>query len=259
MFMIHATGGPRVHRLAAELRERIALGDYGEQGALESEGELGRRHGVSRITVRRALENLRDEGLVTSRKGSGWYVSSGSFGQQLALGTFAHAESAITAAGGSVSRTVLGYAFEPCPEPIAAILGVERETEALRVSAVRHASGSPLDAVTEWVPAQLAAAISRRDVVSPGIWASILTQGHRIAVVRQSIAAVEATENVAESLGVDVGAPLLHVRRLAVDPDQRALALADHRYLGHRFRLDVEFRGWPATSSTEPPGMTTVL
>lgn len=242
----------------AELRERIALGDYGAGGAIESEAELGTRYGVSRVTVRRALENLRDEGLVASRKGAGWFVSRSSFGQQLALGTFQHAESAIEAAGVDVRRTVLEYAFVRCPAPIATLLGSQPEADVLRVSSVRRTSGTPLDAVTEWVPAELAAPISRQAAESPGIWASILGLGHPIALVRQSIAAAEATAATADILAVPLGAPLLHVRRVALDAGGRALALSDHRYVGHRFRLDVEFRGWPATNATEPPGVTQI-
>ncbi len=249
------TGGPRVQQLLAELRDRVALGDYGVEGALESEAELGNRYGVSRITVRRALENLRDEGLVASRKGAGWFVARSSFGQQLAVGTFQHAESAIEQAGATLSRTVLAYAFVACPASVAAVLAVDAGAETLRVSSVRRTAGTPLDAVVEWVPAELAAPISRQDAESPGIWASILGLGHQIALVRQSIAAAEATSSTAKSLEVPLGAPLLHVRRVAHDPNESPLALSDHRYVGHRFRLDVEFRGWPATSATEPPGV----
>src|SRR5258706_6309320 len=92
--------GSRFQWLASELRERVSLGDFGRSGALESEAELGTRYGVSRVTVRRALEQLRDEGLVAARRGSGWYVGSGaSFGQSLALGSFQHARSPVTEAG----------------------------------------------------------------------------------------------------------------------------------------------------------------
>ena len=247
-----------MQHLLAELRERIALGDYGPEGALESEADLGRRYEVSRITVRQALERLRDEGLVSSRKGAGWSVTRSAFGQQLALGSFQHAASALEAAGVAVSRAVLEYAFVRCPGPVGIVLGVEANSDVLRVSSVRRTSGTPLDTVTEWLPAALAGPISRSDAEHPGIWASILGQGHRIVLVRQSIAAVEATSTTAPILAVPIGAPLLHVRRIAVDGDGRILALSDHRYVGHRFRLDVEFRGWPATSATEPPGVTQV-
>ncbi|HEX8928153.1 MAG TPA: GntR family transcriptional regulator, partial [Actinomycetota bacterium] len=76
---------------------------------------------MSRVTVRRALERLRDEGLVTARRSSGWYVSSGtSFGQALALGRFQHAGSAVAEAGLALTRRVTDYGYQPAPSDVAA-------------------------------------------------------------------------------------------------------------------------------------------
>ncbi|MEV4539771.1 GntR family transcriptional regulator [Asanoa sp. NPDC049518] len=246
--------GPRFEAVAAELRERIALGDFAASGALESEAELGRRYEVSRVTVRKALERLRDEGLIAARRGAGWYVRSGtSFGQTLALGSFRHARSAVADAGLALTRTVTGYEYRPAPPDVAALL--RTSGEALRVRAVRLAGGNPLDVVTEWVPLEFASPVSRADAEEPGAWETLRRQGHDIDVVRQSIAATAATESVARGLDTTTGAPVLLVRRLAVRADGTPLALSEHRYLGHRFRLEVEFRGGPGT---EPPGVTPV-
>jgi GntR family transcriptional regulator len=251
--------GPRFEVVAAELRERVALGDFGSSGALESEAELGRRYGVSRVTVRRALERLHEEGLVAARRGSGWYVVSGtSFGQKLALGTFQHAGSAIAEAGLAVTRKVTGYEYRAVPPDVAALLQVSPGAEGLRVRAVRYAGRNPLDVVTEWVPLHWATPVSRADAEDPGVWETLRYQGHHIDVVRQSIAASAAGDSVAPLLQTSAGTPVLLVRRLALLPDARPLALSEHRYLGHRFRLEVEFRGGPATASTEPPGVTAV-
>jgi len=251
--------GNRFQRVAAELRERIALGDFGRSGALESEAEFGARYGVSRVTVRRSLEQLRDEGLVAPRRGSGWYVVSGaSFGQALALGSFLHAQSAVTEAGLPLVRKITGYGYRPTPDAAARLLGLPRGTEALHVQAVRHAGSSPLDLVTEWVPLEFAAPVSPAEAEDPGLWETLRRHGNLVDLVRQSIAATAASESVAGLLDVRVGTPLLLVRRLALLADGRPLALSEHRYLGHRFRLDVEFRGWPGTLAAEPPGLTPV-
>jgi GntR family transcriptional regulator len=253
------TSGPRFEQVAAELRERIALGDYARSGALESEAELGRRYEASRVTVRRALERLRDEGLVTARRGSGWYVVSGaSFGQTLALGSFQHARSAVADAGLVLTRRVTGYEYRPAPSDVSTLLHISPGDEALRVRAVRHAGRNPLDVVTEWVALRFATPVSRADAENPGVWETLRRQGHHIELVRQSIAATAASDSVAPLLETVVGTPLLLVRRVAVLAGGQPLALSEHRYLGHRFRLEVEFRGGPATAATEPPGVTAV-
>lgn len=240
--------GPRFQQLASELRERIALGDYARSGALDSEAELARRYSVSRVTVRRALEDLRDQGLITARKGSGWYVVSGvSFGQSLALGTFRHAKSAVTV---PLSRRVHAYSFEQAPPDVARLLEIAPGSEALRIRAVRHAGKSPLDVVVEWVPLAFGAPVSRAEAEEPGVWETLRRHGHTIDLVRQSITATAASDTTASLLETQPGTPLLLVRRLAIG--QTPLALSEHRYLGHRFRLDVEFRGWP---SPDPPGI----
>ncbi len=249
--------GSRFAQVAAELRDRIALGDYDRSGALESEAELGRRYGVSRVTVRRALERLRSEGLIAARRGSGWYVMTGtSFGQALALGSFQHARSAVAEAGLKLERRVVAYDYRAVPDDVGRLLDLPPGSEGLHIRSVRTTDGNPLDVVVEWVPLALAAPVSRADAEAPGVWETLRRHGHTVELVRQTIAAAAATETVAGLLDVPVDTPVLLVRRLAVDPGGRPIALSEHRYLGHRFHLEVEFRGWPGTSATEPPGMT---
>ncbi len=85
--------------LADTLRERIG---GGVRGALPSEAELGREYGVSRVTVRRALELLRDEGLVAARQGVGWFVVVDPVRQS--LGRVTTIEAALEAAGADAAR-----------------------------------------------------------------------------------------------------------------------------------------------------------
>jgi GntR family transcriptional regulator len=247
----------RFGQLSQELRSRIALGEFGDSGALESEAELGRRYAVSRVTVRRALEELRRQGLVESRRGAGWFVAGSSFHQTLALGTFRHASSAVSEAGKEVVRRVVEFGYRPAPPAVAAGLGIGAEEPALFGRSVRTVDDVPLDLVHEWVPSRAAGHLSHDDAEGTGIWASLQRHGHRIASVRQTITAAVTTDTDAGLLEVDAGTPLLLVRRIALEDDGAPLALSDHRYLAHRFSLEVEFRGRP-TATTETPGLRTV-
>jgi GntR family transcriptional regulator len=245
--------GARFRQIADDLRERIALDDVGSGGAVESEAELGHRYAASRMTIRKALEILRDEGLVESRKGAGWFASGTAFHQRIALGTFRHAASAVTSAGQQLERRIVSFAFEPSPDHVAHILGIDAGAEALHCRSVRSVDGVPLDRSTEWVAAVRAARLSRADAAAPGIWQSLHRSGSAIASVSQRITAGVAGELDCTLLGAAPGAPLLLIRRIATGLDG-ALALSDHRYLAHRFSLEVEFNGWSGIADT-PPGL----
>ena len=78
----------RYHEIAAVLRERVQAGQFLAGRLLPSESELSTEFAVSRVTVRRALEVLREEGLVNARQGFGWFVASDPVSQSLGrLGT----------------------------------------------------------------------------------------------------------------------------------------------------------------------------
>ena len=145
----------RFAAIAHDLRERVALGDIGAHGALESESELCARYGVSRPTVRRALETLRDEGLVTARHGAGWFLTGTAYHQRLALGTFRHAGSALAESGATVCREVADFSFLPAPVPVAAVLRIPAGASVLHVRSVRQVDGEALDVAHEWVPQEL--------------------------------------------------------------------------------------------------------
>jgi len=249
----------RYREVAADLRDRIAMGETGAGGSLPSEADLCARHGVSRMTIRRALEQLRDEGLLASRPGAGWFVRGSAIRQPVALGSFTHAASA-AASIGDVRRRVVEFGYRTMQSLNADENGPgPGETgpfgEVLYVRSVRLTDGQPLDAVHEYVPAAVAAPVSRSDAETPGLWESLSRTGQQIAKVRQMITAGVAGPGDAELLGVQAGTPLLLIQRLALDPAGLLLARADHRYLAQRFSLTVEFTGWTAAAATEPPGL----
>ena len=65
----------RYREIAEDLRQRVGRGDLAAGSLLPSESELSAEYAASRITIRKALELLREEGLVDSRQGFGWFVA----------------------------------------------------------------------------------------------------------------------------------------------------------------------------------------
>jgi GntR family transcriptional regulator len=228
--------------VADALRTRIAGGHV---GPLPSEAELGAEFGVSRVTVRRALEALRDEGLVTSRKGAGWFVAVDPVRQP--LGRVTTVEAALEAAGARASRRVLEYVFEAAPPDVAKVLGLTADDEVLRVTRVNLADDDPFAMVTVWVPAALGAHLSRADVERSTFYELLPRLGVEPGRVVQTITAVSANRQEARRLGVPSGSALLACRRVTYDRDGHAVIVAEHRYAAHRTAFEVEF---PFTQTT---------
>jgi GntR family transcriptional regulator len=239
--------------LATALRERIGAGRYGAGGALESEAELGRLFAVSRVTVRRALEELRREGLLASRKGAGWFVACDPVRQ--ALGRVATIESALAEAGIEPSRRVLAFSFEEAPADVAAALALAPGAEVLRVRRLNLAGEEPFAIVTVWVRAELGAELSRADVERATFYDLMPLRGVELSSATQTINAVAADRDEARLLNVSLGSPLLACRRVTRDRDGRAVLVSDHRYPGHRTLFEVEFPHLAAGTAWGPSGL----
>jgi GntR family transcriptional regulator len=226
----------RYLELADALRDRIVAG---ASGALASEAEVGREFGVSRVTVRRALELLRDEGLVTARQGVGWFVAVDPVRQS--LGRVTTVEAALEAAGARAERRVLEFAFEPAPPDVAKALDLPVDGEVLRATRLNLADGEPFAVVTVWVAAELGRHLSRAAVERSTFYDLLPLHGVEPHRVVQTITAVAADAATAARLAVTAGAPLLAVRRVTYDRQGDAVIVAEHRYAAHLTALDVEF------------------
>jgi GntR family transcriptional regulator len=251
--MIDYRTGVRYLTLADALRARLTAGRYGAGGSLPSEATLGREHGVSRVTVRRALELLRAEGLVTSRQGAGWFVATDPVRQS--LGRFTTVEAALQAAGAAPARRILSFRYEPAGGHVAPALALADGDEVLRVRRLTTAGDEPFGVVTVWVPGDLGAPLSRADVEASTFYDLLPRHGTPLARSEVTIAAAGADPADAKLLGVRSGAPVLACRRITFATDGRPVVLSEHRYPGDRTVFEVELPHLGPATATGPPGL----
>jgi GntR family transcriptional regulator len=244
------TDSLRYRQVADGIRRRIGAGDY-PSGALETEAELCRLFAVSRITVRKALELLKGEGIVVSRKGSGWRVAVDPLRQ--VLGSFPTVEAAMRDDGHDFRRRVLEFTYEPVPVDVARRLGLAAGDDVLKVRRLNYADEHVFDVVTTWVPADIGAPLSRADVEGHGVFGSLRLHGVATGDVQQSVTAALATPEDATALGVQAGSPVLVVEQMTQDTTGRPIKFSEHRYPAHRIHLEVRIPGAAATA--EPPGL----
>lgn len=236
----------RYQEIAQALRLRVVREGPGQ--VLPSESELSSEFGASRVTVRRALEVLRSEGLVESRQGFGWFVAAAPVRQHLGrLGTI---EEHVASSGGLPTREILQFAFVEAPARVAERLGTP---QVLRVKRRNLADGMPFAVVTVWCPADLGQALSRRDVERTPFYDLL---GLELRGATQTIGADAATDDDAQLLDVPVGSPVVRCERLTTTVDGRPVLLSEHRFPAHRTEFVVDLPH--AAPSLVPSGLRLV-
>lgn len=239
---------PKYQSIAGALRARIAAGEFAAGRLLPSESELGRDYAASRMTVRRALEALREEGLVDARQGLGWFVAADPVQQSLGrLGTI---ESQLAEAGRRSERRVLDFGFVAAPARAAAVLGPGRVLEVRRVNLV---DGVPWARVTVWCPERLATRLSLTDVERTTFHELLDVE---LAGATQTISAGAVSSDDAAVLDVPVGSPALVCERITRAADGTAVLLADHVFPGHLSQFVVELAS--VDRSVAPSGLRLV-
>ena len=238
----------RYRAIAADLRARMASGELAAGGVLPSEAELSSRYDASRVTVRRALELLREEGLIESRQGFGWFVIADRLRQNLArLGTI---EGQLSAAGVTPERRVLDFAYVVASRPVRAVLRVD---QVLQVRRLNLADGQPFARVTVWCPAVLAAELSRADVERSPFYELLPVP---LGGATQTIGAAAADRADAALLAVPIGSPVLRCERVTTDVDGRPVLMSEHVFPGHRTEFLVDLPH--VSQSMAPTGLRLV-
>lgn len=222
----------RYRSIADAVRARIAGGEFVPGRVLPSESELSETYAASRVTIRRALETLRSEGIVESRQGFGWLVSAEPLRQDLSrLGTM---ERQLVAAGIDSARRIESFGFVVAPQRVRDLLG---EREVLEVRRVHLADGEPFARVTVWCPSSFGADLSRADVER----ASFLEQlPVTLGGATQTIGADTVSTDDAVLLGVPAGSPVLVSERITRDDTGRPVLVSEHVFPAHRTRFVVE-------------------
>jgi GntR family transcriptional regulator len=222
----------RYRAIADELRERVGAGEFGAGRLLPSESELSSSFRVSRVTVRKALELLRDEGLIDARQGFGWFVSTDPVRQPLArLGTI---EEQLAELGRSSERRVVSFGFVPASPRVRQVLGA---ASVLEVRRLNLADGEPFARVTVWCPEDLGAGLSRSDVERSPFYELV---GVQIGSATQSIGAVAAGPEDAKLLAVPVGSPMLRCERVTRDQDDHPVLVSEFLFPAHRTEFVVD-------------------
>jgi GntR family transcriptional regulator len=233
---------PLYYRLESILRGAIESREYRVGQNLPSERELGEQYGVSRITVRRALETLEREGLV--RRGRG--RSGGTFvlDRPALLRKRVRIGSLDRVAGRQVSNIkIFTFDVRPCDHETGSLLGLAPDEDVRYVERLISTADGPVAYVRNFVPLHIGAKIKRKEL-SATFLRDVLTKHHGVAFaeVQDDVEAYLAESRVATLLKIRSGSPLLRITRLFIGPDGRPVALTI-LLISSKYRMAVTFPG----------------
>lgn len=232
--------GAKAQRVYLSLRDQITGGSLSDGDSLPGEQRLAENFGVSRVTVRRALDALAGTGLIERRAGSGTRVRrpDDATDKPVAM-NFSTLMPQLVEMGQSTTARLLSFSYGKAPEFIARAMGLSDEDEVQIATRVRSAQDTPFSHLTTYVPAGIARNYSEDDLASQPLFALLERSGVEIEEAHQSVSATLAGPEVAEALGIAVGSALLSLRRVVRDVNGNGVEYLSGLYRPDMFRLEM--------------------
>ncbi|MFI0909145.1 GntR family transcriptional regulator [Streptomyces abikoensis] len=227
---------PLYFQLSQQLEAAIERGELAPGSLLGNEIELAGRLGLSRPTVRQAIQSLVDKGLLVRRRGVGTQVVHSQVKRPLELSSL---YDDLEEARQKPATRVLRRVVEPATARVAAALGVAEGADVLLVERLRLAHGEPMAALRNHLPVELLD-LDDEALERTGLYRLMRMAGITLHSARQTIGARAASLAEGELLAEPEGAPLLTMERTTFDDTGRAVEFASHLYRASRYAFDFQ-------------------
>lgn len=238
---------PRYVQAYTALKGWILQGAYAPGARLPSETELCSLFGVSRITVRAAVEMLEKQGLVQREQGRGTFVAD-SIDDTPAQGDFSELVRRVRRLDKSSTLANITIAQRPADEAVARDLEIAVGQELLQISYTRMRDDLPIGLTDLSIPARLGVTVSEDDLRRAPAPTLLADRGFEISGAHQLIGATLADGRIASGLKTTVGAPIVQVRLLVLDCESRPIELLSAYYLADYYVHHVFLAAEPAHS-----------
>jgi GntR family transcriptional regulator len=236
-----------------ETRDRVMglVDALGVGRAIPSERRLSQDLGVSRLTVRAALDELVREGLLERRQGSGTFVIQPKIAQQLTLTSFSEDMRRRGMVPGS--RT-LALTAGPAGARLGRRLHVSPEERIVRITRLRTADGQPMAVETLHVPERLVPGLQQQDLEGGSFYELLDSRyGIRLGSGTQTIEPTVTNEEESDALGVPLHSPAFLFERTSSSEAGQVVEYVQSVYRGDRYQLVVELIP-QRPRSARPPG-----
>lgn len=226
---------PLYYQIAQQLERSIEAGELTPGMRLTNEMDLAARLGLSRPTVRKAMEYLVDKGLIVRQRGVGTRVVSPKVRRPLELTSLFDD---LEASGQRPTTTVVSNVIEAVSPEVAEALAVPAGSPVVTIVRLRHALDQPIACMTNHLPAgrlKIETAALERE----GLYHLLRRAGIHLHSATQVIGARTASAAEARSLGERKGAALLTMQRTAYDDHGVGVEYGNHIYAAARYSFQM--------------------
>lgn len=227
---------PLWFQVAQHLEDAISSGDVPPGTLFQNEIALADQLGLSRPTMRRAMQHLVDKGLVVRRRGVGTRVVQPTVRRPLQLTSLFED---LAGSGQAPTTRVLSFTQVPADEHLAARLDVAPGTGLVQVERLRSAQDRPLAKLTNYLPASVVH-FDEADLAERGLYDLLRSSGVRLHSATQTVGARTATAAEAALLGEPRGAALLTVHRTTSDDHGTVVEHGAHLYAASRYAFEID-------------------
>src|ERR671931_385879 len=226
---------PLYYQVAQQLEQLIEAGEPPPRTRLNNELVLADQLGLSRPTLRRAIEYLVDRGYLVRKRGVGTQVVNLKVRRPVELTSL---YDDLSLSGKDPRTTVLSLKTPPATDVVAHALGVEEGSPVIALERLRYADGEPLAVMRNWIPLGLVE-LTPELLERRGLYQVMRAAGLRLHLASQTIGARAATAAEARLLHATRGEPLLTMERTTYDDAGRTLEFADHFYRASLYSFEI--------------------
>ena len=227
---------PLYFQIAENLKEAIQAGTIAPGERLDNELELAEQLGVSRPTVRQAIQRLVQQGLVVRRRGLGTVVVAPRILRPVALTSL---YDDLAAAERTPTTAVLSLEEIAADDEIAQVLSLAVGTPVVSIERLRLADDTPLALMHNYLPARLLQGRTEADLEQTGLYELLRSQGVQLHAADQVLAARRVTAHEARLLQAPRSATVLTMTRTAFDPAGLPIEHGRHAYLADRYSFKM--------------------
>ena len=233
-------GGTKSHQLFLLLKEAIVSGRIAAGDKLPGEVALAKEHGISRVTVRRAMEALATEDLVVRLAGKGTIVNEQPVGATIMTASVANLMPNMVKMSKDSNVQLLEFSYVQPPDNVRNKLGLGASDRTQRSVRVRSIDGKPFSYLVTHVPEPIALHYNEGDLATTPLFVLLERSGILVDQAKQEISATLATSDVARALQVPVGSPLISLNRIVFDRNQRGVEYLAALYRPDRYRIEID-------------------